>query len=44
MRDPMYNGSTLCFIGTALFYAKPAGLAVSVLVYVVYQVALAFEG
>jgi phosphatidylethanolamine N-methyltransferase len=44
MQDPMYNGSTMCFAGAALWAGKPAGLVLSGLVYVVYQVALAFEG
>lgn len=44
MRDPMYNGSTMCFLATALWTAKPAGLVITGLVYVVYQVALAYEG
>lgn len=36
--NPMYDGSTLCFLGTALFYGKPAGLFASVLVWCMYQV------
>jgi phosphatidylethanolamine N-methyltransferase len=44
MTDPMYNGSTMCFLGTALWYAKPAGIWLTGLVWVVYQVALGFEG
>ena len=40
----MYNGSTLCFLGTALWYRRPAGVLVTLVVYVVYQVALKFEG
>ncbi|EME87613.1 uncharacterized protein MYCFIDRAFT_62485 [Pseudocercospora fijiensis CIRAD86] len=42
-RSPMYYGSTLSFVGTALWYGKPAGLALSGLVLFVYQIALAFE-
>lgn len=41
--NPMYNGSTLCFLGTALFYAKPAGIATAIYVFVMYKVALKFE-
>lgn len=41
--DPMYVGSTLCFTATALWYAKPAGLALTLLVAVVYTIALRFE-
>ncbi|KIO21137.1 hypothetical protein M407DRAFT_245581 [Tulasnella calospora MUT 4182] len=44
MRDPMYNGSTLCFLGTALWSRSPAGLVLSSLVYIVYTVALTYEG
>lgn len=42
--DPMYVGSTMCFAASALWYAKPAGLALTLLVAVVYTVALRFEG
>ncbi|KAM9926171.1 hypothetical protein OXX59_003401 [Metschnikowia pulcherrima] len=41
--NPMYNGSTLCFLGTALWYGKPTGILVSAFVYVMYRVALVFE-
>ncbi|KAK4506983.1 hypothetical protein PRZ48_000717 [Zasmidium cellare] len=41
--SPMYHGSTLSFLGTALWYGKPAGIALSGLVFVVYQIALQFE-
>lgn len=41
--SPMYYGSTLSFLGTALWYGKPAGIVLSVLVLVVYKIALAFE-
>jgi phosphatidylethanolamine N-methyltransferase len=44
MENPMYNGSTLCFLGTALWYARPAGVVISAIVFVVYLVALEFEG
>ncbi|KAG8907526.1 Phosphatidyl-N-methylethanolamine N-methyltransferase, partial [Tulasnella sp. 417] len=44
MRDPMYNGSTLCFLGSALWYRSPAGLVLSSLVYIVYSIALTYEG
>lgn len=44
LRDPMYVGSTMCFIATALWYERPAGLLVSVYVYIVYLIALRFEG
>lgn len=41
--NPMYNGSTLCFLGTALWYGKPVGIAMSVIVFGMYKVALFFE-
>lgn len=65
--NPMYIGSTLCFIAGSLWYdhhlvfllafrkniltpttmyrvEKPAGLLVSLFVYLVYSIALRFEG
>ncbi|KAF8509120.1 phospholipid methyltransferase [Hysterangium stoloniferum] len=44
VENPMYIGSTLCFIGGALWYEKPAGLLISAYVYIVYVIALRFEG
>ncbi|MBW0506702.1 hypothetical protein O181_046417 [Austropuccinia psidii MF-1] len=41
--SPMYDGSTLCFFGTALSYRSPAGLLLSTIVYIMYQIALRFE-
>lgn len=41
--NPMYNGSTLCFVGTALWYGKPTGIFVSAFVFVMYKIALLFE-
>lgn len=40
---PMYYGSTLNFLGTALIYGKPAGVALTLLVLTVYRMALRFE-
>ncbi|KAL7810183.1 phospholipid methyltransferase domain-containing protein [Trichoderma gracile] len=40
---PMYWGSTMNFLGTALVYGKPAGLLLTAGVYLVYVVALQFE-
>jgi phosphatidylethanolamine N-methyltransferase len=40
---PMYWGSTMSFLGTALLYAKPAGLFLTFLVFLVYVTALGFE-
>eukprot|EP00762_Andalucia_godoyi_P001677 ANDGO_07089.mRNA.1 Phosphatidyl-N-methylethanolamine N-methyltransferase len=42
--DPMYNGSSLCFVGSALWKASPAGLVLAAAVYFMYQIALVFEG
>ncbi|KAJ7278954.1 phospholipid methyltransferase-domain-containing protein [Mycena rebaudengoi] len=44
LRDPMYVGSTMCFAATALWYERPAGLFITLYVYIVYIVALRFEG
>ncbi|ODV94111.1 hypothetical protein PACTADRAFT_4066 [Pachysolen tannophilus NRRL Y-2460] len=41
--NPMYNGSSLCFLGTALWYGKPAGLLATLVVFSQYQLALLFE-
>ena len=40
---PMYWGSSLSFLGTALLYESPAGVALSALVVACYSVALRFE-
>jgi phosphatidylethanolamine/phosphatidyl-N-methylethanolamine N-methyltransferase len=40
---PMYYGSTMSFLGSALLYNKPAGVLLSVEVLVVYLIALQFE-
>lgn len=40
---PMYYGSTMSFLGSALWFGKPAGVALSGLVFVVYKIALSFE-
>ncbi|KAF8315657.1 phospholipid methyltransferase [Clavulina sp. PMI_390] len=44
LSDPMYDGSTMCFAATALWYGKPAGLFITAFVYIVYGFALRFEG
>lgn len=41
--NPMYHGSTLSFLGTALWFGKPAGIFVTGFVYLMYTIALAFE-
>ena len=40
---PMYYGSTMSFLGTAVLFGKPAGLLLTVEVLVVYLIALRFE-
>lgn len=40
---PMYYGSTMSFLGSALVYSKPAGILMTVWVYIVYAIALRFE-
>ncbi|KAI0752022.1 phospholipid methyltransferase [Fomes fomentarius] len=44
LRDPMYVGSTMSFAATALWYERPAGLLITLYVYIVYLIALRFEG
>ncbi|KZT65107.1 phospholipid methyltransferase [Daedalea quercina L-15889] len=44
LRDPMYVGSTLSFAAVSLWYESPAGLLLTAYVYVVYIIALRFEG
>ncbi|KAJ7657790.1 phospholipid methyltransferase [Mycena polygramma] len=44
IRDPMYVGSTMSFAATALWYERPAGLLITLYVYIVYVIALRFEG
>ncbi|KAH8105712.1 phospholipid methyltransferase [Phellopilus nigrolimitatus] len=44
VENPMYFGSTLCFAATALWYEKPAGIIVTLYVYICYAIALRFEG
>lgn len=40
---PMYYGSTMSFLGTALVYSKPAGIMLTCWVLAVYLTALQFE-
>ncbi|GAA5974309.1 hypothetical protein JCM11641_006727 [Rhodosporidiobolus odoratus] len=41
--SPMYTGSTLSFLATALWYESPAGLLLTALVWVEYKIALRYE-
>jgi len=40
---PMYHGSTLSFLGTAILYGKPAGILLTLEVLAAYLVALSYE-
>ncbi|KAI4134347.1 MAG: hypothetical protein LQ347_001600 [Umbilicaria vellea] len=40
---PMYYGSTMSFLGTAILYGKPAGILLTTEVLVVYLIALSYE-
>lgn len=40
---PMYYGSTMSFLGTAVLFGKPAGILLTAEVLVVYLIALRFE-
>lgn len=40
---PMYYGSTMSFLGTAILYGKPAGILLTIEVLTVYLVALSYE-
>jgi phosphatidylethanolamine N-methyltransferase len=40
---PMYYGSTMSFLGTALLFGKPAGVLLTAEVLIVYLIALRFE-
>jgi phosphatidylethanolamine N-methyltransferase len=42
-KSPMYDGSTLSFLATALWFGKPAGVLLTMGVWIAYQVALKFE-
>ncbi|KAJ4471949.1 phospholipid methyltransferase [Lentinula aciculospora] len=44
LQDPMYVGSTICFTGGAFWGERPVGLLVSLWVYLVYAIAMRFEG
>lgn len=40
---PMYYGSTLSFLGTAMLYGKPAGILLTMEVLAAYLIALSYE-
>ena len=41
--NPMYNGSTLWFIGHSLVHCSPAGLLLALEIFVMYKFACLFE-
>ncbi|KAL0059982.1 Phosphatidyl-N-methylethanolamine N-methyltransferase [Marasmius tenuissimus] len=44
LNDPMYVGSTMCFIGASFWYERPVGLLISACVTLTYYIALRYEG
>lgn len=42
-KSPMYYGSTMSFLGTAILFGKPAGILLTAEVLIVYLIALRFE-
>jgi len=43
MSNPMYTGSSVSFLGSALWHRSLAGVTLSILIFFVYQIALFFE-
>ena len=44
LNDPMYVGSFMTHIGTALWFQSPTGVVLAFYVLAVYMAALRFEG
>ncbi|GJJ69842.1 phosphatidylethanolamine/phosphatidyl-N-methylethanolamine N-methyltransferase [Entomortierella parvispora] len=42
--NPMYNGTVMIFLGTAIWSLSPAGVYLALIVHFVYRIALKFEG
>ncbi|CAG8683986.1 18070_t:CDS:2, partial [Acaulospora morrowiae] len=42
--NPMYYGSSMVFLSTALWYASPAGIILTIWVFLLYLIALEYEG
>ncbi|CAB4380081.1 phospholipid methyltransferase [Rhizophagus irregularis] len=42
--NPMYYGSSMVFLSTALWYASPAGIILTCWAFILYLIALRFEG
>jgi phosphatidylethanolamine/phosphatidyl-N-methylethanolamine N-methyltransferase len=43
MDNPMYNGSSIIFLSHAIHHASPAGVLVTIVVFLTYRMALLFE-
>lgn len=43
MSNPQYNGTTIFFLGCALFYHSPSGIFLTLLTYVLYMILNVFE-
>lgn len=43
LNNPMYVGSSLSFLGLALYYRSPIGLLLTLEIYLVYRIAVLFE-
>lgn len=41
--NPMYDGSSMCFLATALWKQSYVGILISALVYLEYRIALTYE-
>jgi methylene-fatty-acyl-phospholipid synthase len=44
LQNPMYTGSSMIFLGTALWHSSLCGIIISFLVSIVYNIAIMFEG
>ncbi|CAG8733806.1 40081_t:CDS:2 [Gigaspora margarita] len=44
IENPMYYGSSMVFLSTALWYACPAGILLTIWTFTLYLIALQFEG
>ncbi|CAG8557529.1 13646_t:CDS:2 [Funneliformis caledonium] len=44
LENPMYYGSSMVFLSTALWYASPAGMLLTIWAFVLYLIALKYEG
>lgn len=44
LRDPMYDGATMCFLAQALLAKSAIGIVLTAIVFVVYKFALLLEG